>query len=443
MSALKAEVTPERPISLIGAVSIGIGGMVGGGIFAVLGVVAVQARGGAPLAFVIAGVVAVLTAYSYARLSVAYPSRGGTVVYLDRAFEIGLATGTLNNLLWMAYLVTLSLYAVAFANYGATFASGTSSSATIHILISVAIIGPTLLNLLNASIVARTETAVVSVKLGLLAMVGVAGAGSISGSRLAVDTWPAIPSIAAAGMLIFVAYEGFELIANAAEDVRRPAVNLPRAFFWSVGVVLLLYVLIAVVTVGSLAPATLAGAADFALSQAAEPSLGVIGFRIVAASAVFATFSAINATLYGAARLSFSIAAEGELPPALERDVWHQPVGLLVTSACALILANTLDLGSIASIASASFLIIFAAVNAAAWRKAREIGASRLLTALATLGCLASVGVLLQQTVRTDLLAVIVLAALIATAAGAESFWLRSLRGACRPSRVRRAKAAG
>ncbi len=425
----------KRTVGLLGAIAIGVGGMVGGGIFAVLGVVAVQAHGAAPLAFAIAGSIALLTAYSYAKLSVAYPSRGGTVVFLDRAFAIGLATGTMNNLLWIAYLVTLSLYAVAFANYGATFVShGGASQLTMHLLISAAIIGPTLLNLLSASIVARTETVVVGIKLALLAVVGVAGASSISGARLATSTWPAIPTVAAAGMLIFVAYEGFELIANAAEDIVHPEVNLPRAFFGSVALVLVLYVLIAIVTVGSLSPSTLSSAADFALSEAAKPSLGDAGFRAVAAAAVLATFSAINATLYGAARLSFSVAAEGELPPVLERSVWNQPVGLLVTALCTLLLANTLDLKAISSIASASFLVIFAAVNGAALRRSHEIGASPVVAAVGVLGCLGAVLLLLEQTVRTDLPAAVVLAGLVAAAGAAEALWLRSVRGECRPT---------
>ena len=425
----------RRSVGLVGAIAIGVGGMVGGGIFGVLGVVAVQARGAAPLAFAIAGALAILTAYSYAKLSVAYQSRGGTVVFLDRAFRVGLATGTMNNLLWIAYLVTLSLYAVAFANYGATFISQRGvSTVTMHLLISGAIVAPTLLNLLSTSIVSRTETIAVGIKLALLAVVVVAGASSISGARLATGTWPTLPAVVAAGMLVFVAYEGFELIANAAEDILQPEVNLPRAFYGSVVLVLALYVLTAAVTVGSLNESTLSSAANFALSEAAKPSLGEAGFMAVAAAAVLATFSAINATLYGAARISFSVATEGELPPVLERNVWKQPVGLLLTAGCTLLLANTLDLESIASIASASFLFIFAAVNGAALRQSANIGASRVVTAAGVLGCIVAVVILVVQTVRNDLTAIIVLALLVAAAAAAEAVWLRSIRGECRPA---------
>jgi amino acid transporter len=107
--------------SYLGAVSIGVGGMVDGGIFVVLGLAVELAGGAVPLSFIIAGIVALLTAYSYAKLSVSYPSKGGTVVFLDRAFGVDFFTGSANNLLWVGYIVTLALYAVAFGNYATTF----------------------------------------------------------------------------------------------------------------------------------------------------------------------------------------------------------------------------------------------------------------------------------------------------------------------------------
>ena len=108
-------------IRLPEALSIGIGGMVGGGIFAVLGLAVQLAGGGTPFAFLLAGLVALVTAYSYARLSVTFPSQGGTVEFLNQGFGVGLLTGALNVLLWISYVVMLSLYAYAFGSYGASF----------------------------------------------------------------------------------------------------------------------------------------------------------------------------------------------------------------------------------------------------------------------------------------------------------------------------------
>jgi len=389
-----------------GAMAVGIGGMVGGGIFAVLGEAVALAHGATALAFAIAGAIALVTAYSYAHLSVRFPSGGGTVTYIHRAFGADLLTGTLNMVLWLSYLVTLALYAVAFGSYGLTFFPQGHEIWLRPVLISTAIILPIIINLFSAEVVSRSETLVVVVKLLLLAAVIVAGAPFVDTARFAPTTWGAPASIAAAGMAIFVAYEGFELIANASEDVADPARTLPRAFYGSVTLVLLLYVAVALVTVGTVPDARIAEVKDYALAEAARPAMGQVGFTLVALSALLATFSAINATLYGSARLGFTLAKDGELPEMLERKVWNEPVaGVLTSGGLALLVANLVDIGSIAMIASGGFLLIFAATNAAATRLASEIGGKAWVAAVATLGCTAALTTLLVETARDNPLA--------------------------------------
>lgn len=417
-------------VSLRGAVAIGIGGMVGGGIFAVLGVVAADAGAGTPAAFAIAGVVALLTGYSYTKLSLAFPSRGGTVVFVDRAFGRDLISGSINVLLWIAYIVTISLYAVAFGNYGATFFVGDQVPGWVllHGLITIGIVLPTLLNFLSAGLIARTEMAIVVIKLTILAVVVGAGSRFIDASHLEFSSWPSLPAIAAAGMLVFVAYEGFELIANAGEDVKDPQRVMRRAYWISIGVVVILYVLIAIVTIGNLSPQEIIDFQDFALAKAAEPALGKLGFTLVAVAAVLATFSAINASLYGSARLSYSIAVEGELPERLEKKYWNQPIGLLITAAGSLLLANTLDLSAISTIASAGFLIVFAAVNAACFALASSIGASKLVAGAATAACITALIVLVVHTTLQAPMGLLVLIAMVSLAVGIEWLYLRRIR---------------
>ena len=394
---------PGRSVGLWGATAIGIGGMIGGGIFAVLGVVAEQAGGGAPLALAVGGLLALLTASSYALLCTRYPSRGGSVVFVDRVFGTSLATGALNNLLWFGYLVALALYATAFASYAEALfvGSGSVSPWVDHLLISAAILIPTAINLASAGSVARAETALVVVKLLILGLVGVAGFASVHAGRLAVSTWPSIPTVVAAGLLVFIAYEGFELIANAAEDVRDPRRTLPRAYHLAVGFVVALYVAVALVAVGAVPSATLVDAKDYALAVAARPSLGEAGFALIAVAAMLSTASAINASLYGAARVSFVIARSGELPEALERKVWNRPIeGLLITGAATLVLANLVPLASIAAVGSAGFLLIFTFVNVANARLAGRSGARRSVAWLAAGASAAAFAALLVQVAR-------------------------------------------
>lgn len=402
-------------ISLLGAIAIGVGGMVGGGIFAVLGLAVILAGGATWLSFIIAGVVALLTSYSYAKLSVAYPSQGGTVIFIDKAFGIDWCTGTINNLLWLSYIVTLALYAVAFGNYASTFIpQALQNRTTLHILISLAIILPTLLNFLSASFISKAETYIVVFKIAILILVIILGFSSVDPTKLAPNTWEPLLQITSAGMIIFVAYEGFELIANTATDVRNYKVTLPRAYYSSVVFVIVLYVLISIVVVGSLQPSEIAAAQDFALAEAAKPSLGQFGFTIVGIAAVLATLSAINSTLYGSARLSYTIASEGELPKYLEKKIWNQPVGLIITAFLALILANLGDLSSISTMGSAGFLIIFAMVNLANFTKSQEVNSNRLIAGLGILACVLALLALVWYTLTNNPAQIFVLLTMIA-----------------------------
>ncbi len=407
----------DSKIGLWAVVAIGVGGMVGGGIFAVLGLAVQLARGGTPVAFALAGVVALLTTYSYAKLSVAYPSRGGTVTFLDRAFGSGMFTGSLNVLLWLSYVVMLSLYALAFGSYGATFLPEAWQATGKHVLISLSVILITGLNLLSAAVIGKAENGIVGLKIAILLLfVGVGFAG-IKSAQITPGSWSPPLQLAAGGMIIFLAYEGFELIANTANDVRNVARTLPRAYYLAVGFVIALYVLVALVTVGNLPVDKIVAAKDYALAEAARPFLGQSGFTLIAIAAMLSTASAINATLYGAARLSYCIARDGELPAKLERKVWGEPMeGLLITAVLTLVVANVFDLTSISTLGSAGFLLIFAAVNAANARHAPDTKSQGWISATGAVACLAALGALVWQTAQTDPMKLWVLVALVALA---------------------------
>ena len=391
-----------RKVSLTGALAIGIGGMVGGGIFAVLGEAVSLAHGGTCIAFIFAGIVALLTSYSYTKLSVAHQDRGGTVVFIDKAYSHNLLSGSVNMMLWLCYLVTIALYAAAFASYGQTFFSG-NSPFLFHILASTAIILPTLINLVSSSFVARSEFAIVCTKITLLLLIIVSGLPFVDETRLSPANWESPLVLLSAGMIIFVAYEGFELIANASEDIREPVKNLPRAFYGSVLFVLLLYVLISIVTVGAVAESQLLEAKDYALALAAKPALGQTGFTIVAIAALLSTFSAINATIYGNARLSYVLAKEGELLSFLGTEENKIPRnGVLATTIFSLLLANTISLAEIAIIGSAGFLLVFAIVNLAAWKLRHTIQANPVIIGLACLFSAGALLILLQHTYSSE-----------------------------------------
>ncbi len=408
-------------IGFWGAVAIGIGGMVGGGIFAVLGLSVELARGAAPIAFALAGMVALLTARSYARLSVAYPSQGGTVTFLYQAFGPGLFTGTANVLLWISYIVMLALYAHAFGSYGALLFPAAHRVFWTHALISTVIVAITVLNLLSVKVIGAAERWIVAVKIAILAVFVGLGVIGMDTHRLAPSEWAPWLPVVAGGMIIFVAYEGFELIANAAEDVRDPARTLPRAFYACVGFVIALYLAVAMVTLGNLSIHGIIAAQDYALAEAARPFLGSAGYLVITIAALLSTTSAINATLYGAARLSYTIARDGELPKFLERRLWGRPAeGLLVTAVLTLALANGFDLSNISTMGSTGFLLIFAAVNVAQARLAAQAGGRAWLAWTGAGACLAALGCLLVETALKHPAQLTVLAVMLGLALGIE-----------------------
>lgn len=392
----------DKKIGYWEATAIGVGGMVGGGIFAVLGLAVQLAHGGSPVAFAIAGIVALLTAYSYTKLSVALPSQGGTVSFLDRAFGPGVLTGSLNVLLWLSYIVMLSLYSYAFGSYGATFFPPESHALWKHILITASIVTITGLNMLSANIIGKAESWIVGLKIAILVLFVAVGMTGLQKASISPHSWSPPFELIAGGMIIFLAYEGFELIANTAEDIRNPTKTLPRAFYTSVIFVIILYILVAAVTVGNLPVAQIVAAKDYALAEAAKPFLGQSGFTLIAVAALLSTASAINATLYGAGRLSYVIAKDGELPNFLKREMWDKPLeGLLITAATTIVVANLFDLSSISTMGSAGFLLIFAAVNAANVRLADKTAGRRWISIVGVGACLAALGALLWETIRT------------------------------------------
>ena len=157
----------------------------------------------------------------------------------------------------------------------------------------------------------------------------------------------------------------------------------------------------------------------------AKPSLGQFGFTLVAIAAVLATLSAINATLYGAARLSYVIATEGELPDFLEDKIWNQPlVGLLVTIGFALLLSNLVNLSSISTMGSAGFLVIFAIVDAANFKKAREVKSSKLIAGLGVLSCVFALRTLVWHTFQTSPSQLWILVVMVGIASAMEGVFL-------------------
>lgn len=407
----------SKTIGLREAISIGIGGMVGGGIFAVLGLAVSLAKGGTPIAFLFAGIIALLTSYSYVKLSLAYPDRGGTVKFINQGFGQTIFSGGINNLLWLSYIIMLSLYASAFGSYAPNLYAITGGPMDFHIYATFIILLASGINYYSIKVVGAIESYAVIIKLIILIAfigVGIYGLmGNVNLEQLSPANWETPIKLLTGGMVIFVAYEGFELIANAAPDMEDPEKNIPRAYYISIIFVILLYIIIAVVTVGSLPFKEIATAQDYVLAEAAKPMLGQVGFTIITIAALISTFSAINASLYGGSRVSYEIAEDDELPNEFTSQLWNQPIGLLITTILTLTLTNTLELESISTAGSVGFLLIFAIVNLVGFKLSKETKSNKTIALAGFILCSIAMLALLQQQFGSNIMGVIVAVSLI------------------------------
>jgi amino acid transporter len=406
---------------MVAAVSIGVGGMVGAGIFSILGVVAHAAGNAMWLAFAIGGVVALLSTYSYAKLGATFPSAGGAVHFLVKGFGDGVWAGGLNLFMWAGYIISLALYATAFGGYAATFLPGPPSPLLLKSLAVAAVVLLTLINAFGAKLMGRSETLIVAIKVAILVLFAAVGLWFIRPGYLSPELWPEGKSILFGAGVLFIGYEGFGLITNAAADMRNPSTMLPRALYTSVILVIALYLAVALTVTGSLSDYEIERAKDYALAEAAKPSLGQFGFRLIAIAALFSTASAINATLFGSANVCYMIARDGELPAGLSRTEWRDATGgLLLTAGLVILVTLIFDLSGIAMMGSAAFLLIYAAVNASHLNVLRATGASAVIVWLSLLTCLAMFAVLCVYTYQEQPAALAALVVIAAASFAAE-----------------------
>ncbi|GGG47572.1 APC family permease [Bizionia arctica] len=377
----------KKGLGTFSTLSIGIGGMVGGGIFAVTGLSIEIARGSAPIAFGIAGIVALLTGYSYLKLTLKYPGEGGTVSFLNKGFGTGTFTGGLNILLLFSYVVLVSVYAYAFGGYGSSFFPEADQEFWRYTLTTGIIVLLLFVNAFGGKLVIRSENLFNALKMIILLGFIIFGLTmDADWTRIEPENYVSPLGMISGAMLIFLNYEGFELIANASGEVANRKKTLPIAYIGGILIAMIFYLLIVSVVIGHLNFNEIALNSVNSLSVAAEKMLGKKGFIAIAIAALLATSSAINATFYSTGSLTNTIAQSGELPSKMEATFRGQHlVGTIFTAGLAIIVANFIPLEAIATMGSAGFLLIFMMVNIANVRLAKETGSLKWLSGLAAI----------------------------------------------------------
>jgi amino acid transporter len=372
--------------------------MVGAGIFIVIGQAGAIAGNLVVISFLIAGAIALLCGYSLSKLAIAYPSRGGIIEYLVQSYGEGFFSGALGVLFYIAQLVALAAVAKSFGTYAATYMHGgvtpfhTNMFALLILGVFVAI------NLIGASLVAKSESAIVIIKLSALGIFTAAALYYIKPSYLSVSDAPSMVHVLFSLGLTFFAFQGFSVITNSVEDMQNPQKTMIQSMILSIILVGFLYVAVTVAVFGNLTLPEIIKSQDYALAEAAKPAFGELGFKLIAATALLATASAINATLYAVTQLSYTLAKDGDLPEVYERNIFHNTEGLIISALLIIPMILFFNLGEIASVAAVIVLLIQGFTHTGHLFKIKETGANLALVLLAIAGTFSAAGFAIYYT---------------------------------------------
>ena len=354
-------------LSLFGAVSLGTGVMIGAGIFALTGQVADLAGDWFPVAFVVAGVVVAFSAYSYVKLSNAFPSSGGVATFLREAYGLGTATGVFAIFMYVSMVISESLVARTFASYLLQVINLEPLSFWVPALGVALLATAFVVNIAGNRAVQVSEGAMAAVKVGGLALFVVAGlwlidvANFSSGSRIAEAPSGGFLAAVALGIL---AFKGFTTITNSGGEIVDPHRNTGRAIIISIAISAVLYLAISVTVAGNLTLSEIIAAQDFALAEAARPAFGDAGIWFTVALAVIATASGVMASVFAASRMLAMLTRMKEVP--------HRHFGLrgtlrthamVYTIAFAMVLTIFFDLRRIAALGAIFYLIMDIAIH--------------------------------------------------------------------------------
>jgi len=388
-------------MSVTAAISMGVGAMVGAGIFALLGEAGSRAGNAVYLSFVIAGIISLLSGYSYAKLGARYQSSGGIVEFLAQAYGSGYLTGVLSILLYLSVAVVMALVARAFGSYAKALVVPNGPEFWVNCFASTVVVGLTFINAIGSKLVGGVEKFVVFAKVSILTVFVAAGFWLIKPGLLFASSGARPPlDILGTVAVCLLAYHGFGVITNTVEDMPSPSVTLPRAIYGAIGIVMVLYVGVAVAVFGNLPLSDIVRAKDYAMAEAARPVFGQVGFTVIAIAALMAAASSINANLYSTAKMTYLLARDGELPQFEAKKLWRGGTGgLFTTAVLVLVIANLFDLTRIAALGSIVYLIVYSAVHLGHWKRlSAQTGANRTVVLLALL---TNAGILLVFGVQT------------------------------------------
>ncbi len=376
-------------------VAIAIGGMVGGGIFTILGISVNLIGFLTPIAIIIGGIVAGLAAYSYVKLGLYYKDEGATYAFVKKTYPtLKYPAAVIGWLVIFGYISTLAIYAYTFSSYaisGMDFANDIWARKLIALGILVVFV---LINVWSVNGMGKIEDLMVYTKLIILTIISII---LINYRSIDMQTFihnmhddfenTSIMNILIVASLTFVAYEGFQLVINAVNEMKNPEKNTPLAIYSAIAIVIILYVIISVGALFTIPLEQMAKDKEYALAAGVGNTIGNIGYLLVVFGAILATSSAISGTLFGSSRQMAEIAGDGLFPAKLAQRKKNIPVIAVISMgimAGILILAGGLRL--LVEFGSITFLLVSFLMALINFKIRKKTKSSALITIFAIIG---------------------------------------------------------
>ncbi len=373
---LKQSPKKTKAISLFSATALGIGGMMGAGLYSLLGLASSHAGTHVPLAFLVGAIAASFSVYSYAKLGSAFPSSGGAATFTVMSFGPGVIAGGINIFQYIAYLIAAALYAAGFVEYTNSLFGNNLSPITLQCVTAALILICTFINLLGPSLVGKAETLAIGlVVISLLVFSAIGfhqadfktfqmGGGSIEG-------------IAIAAGILYINFQGFGVVTNSSAAMKSPQKELPLAMFSALILVTVAYIAVSTAVVLLMPLNSIQLHSGHVLAVAAQIVAGKFGFMVISISALLACAAAVNATIFAASNIAADVEQKIMISSALGGSVLKNKLRALTISSIGVIaLALTFPLNEVGQMASLAFLLVYAAITYGHIRIHQKTGAN-------------------------------------------------------------------
>lgn len=376
----------EKSLGILELIAIALGGMVGGGIFTILGISVSMIGVYTPIAIILGGIIASFAAYSYIKLGVYYKDEGATYSFFKRTFpNSAFAISLIGWWVIFGYISTLALYSYTFSSYALSSTSFANDDFIRKILAGIIIFVFTLINIWSVKGMGKIEDIMVYTKLIILVVISfvlINNSNTTIPILLENSKDIEFSSILIVASITFVAYEGFQLIINAVNEMDNPEKNIPISIYTAIALAILIYVVISLGAILAISFDDIIANKEYALAAGANKVLGHWGNDLVIIGALLATSSAISGTLFGASRQMSVIAKDGFFPKILEkRNHLNIPTFAILTMAAlsfCLVLSGSLKL--ILEFGSVTFLIVSLLMSIANYKIRDKTNSSTFVT---------------------------------------------------------------